>query len=203
MLPVDAILAFWFEYLDDTQKLYMNSPQCRRWHAKDPETDRDIISRFAAVYERCRKNPLPTASAPRERLALVLLFDQFTRNMFRDTARMYEADGDALQLAKNGIAQHADDKLPLIYRMFLYMPLMHSEAIADQDRTIDLFRGLLEDAREKSPENVGFFEMASGYARQHRDIIATHGRFPHRNALLGRPNSPAEEMFLADGHAGF
>jgi uncharacterized protein (DUF924 family) len=203
LVPTDEVLSYWFEHLDDQHQLDMASPQCRRWHAKDPETDKEITRRFARHYEACCHGPFPADMSPRDRLALIVLFDQFTRNMFRDTARMYESDGVALQLSQDGIARHDQESLPLIYRMFLYMPLMHSEDLAHQERTVELFRGLHNLAAEKSPINRSFFQMALGYATQHRDIVAKFGRFPHRNAILERTSTNDEQGFLREAGTSF
>jgi uncharacterized protein (DUF924 family) len=197
-VQTDEILGYWFEHLDDAQRLDMKSSQCRRWHAKDPQTDAEITRRFARNYEACLlQDPWPAEMSARDRLALILLFDQFPRNMFRGSPKMYEADGVALRLAKDGIAAQRDDEaLPLVYRMFLYMPLMHSEKLAHQEQTVELFRHLHALAANKSPLNQSFFQMAFGYAVQHRDIVARFKRFPHRNAILGRTSTPEELEFL-------
>jgi uncharacterized protein (DUF924 family) len=202
-VPAAEILNYWFEDLDDEHQLDMQSPQCRRWHAKDPKTDEEITRRFARHYQACRQASFPGDMPPHDRLALVLLFDQFTRNMFRDKPAMYEADGAALRLTEAGIGRHDDEVLPLVYRMFLYMPLMHSEELADQERVVKLFRHLHLLAAERSPLNQAFFQMALGYAVQHRDIIATFKRFPHRNAVLRRTSTPEELAFLAQAGSFF
>jgi uncharacterized protein (DUF924 family) len=202
-VPTTDILSYWFEHLDDEHQLEMQSPQCRRWHAKDPKTDEEITRRFAHHYQACRQASFPNDMPPYDRVALVLLFDQFTRNMFRNKPAMYEADGAALRLAEAGIGQHHDEVLPLVYRMFLYMPLMHSEELADQERAVKLFRHLHVLAAERSPLNRAFFEMALGYAVQHRNIIATFKRFPHRNAVLGRVSTPEELAYLAQAESVF
>jgi len=129
-------------------------------------------------------------------LALVLLLDQFTRNIHRGSAQAFAGDPAALALARHAVAAGRHQRLPLIHRVFLYLPLEHSEKLADQDRCVALFRALGEDSAH--PLVTEF----TRYAKAHRDVIARFGRFPHRNAALGRPSTPAEQDWLAS-HGGF
>jgi uncharacterized protein (DUF924 family) len=116
---------------------------------------------------------------------------------------MYESDTAALRLTEAGIDRHNDEALPLVYRMFLYMPLMHSEELAHQEQVVKLFRHLHVLAGERSPLNQAFFQMALGYAVKHRDIVAKFKRFPHRNAVLGRTSTPEELAFLTQAGSSF
>jgi uncharacterized protein (DUF924 family) len=205
-LPTADILRYWFGDLDDGTPMDMRMPQVRRWHAKDPQTDEEIRAKFGGAYDAQR--PLwqsgdcrPTS--PQDRLAAVILFDQFPRNMFRDTPGMYETDGLAVRLCQEGIGRREDEGLTLVQRMFLYMPLMHAEDIWLQDRTVELFRGLGALAQERSSQNVGFFDMALGFANKHRDIVARFGRYPHRNTILGRASTDEEVAFLKQENSSF
>ena len=133
---------------------------------------------------------------PLDRLALVILLDQFTRNVFRGTGQAFAGDARAQQLVRQTLARHEDLPLPWVGRVFLYMPLMHAEDLALQDECVARFARLLADAPETlKPRLQGHLD----YARQHQDIIARFGRFPYRNAALGRLNSPEEETFLHTG----
>jgi uncharacterized protein (DUF924 family) len=170
---MDEVLTFWFA--DPT----------RAWRS-DPAFDREIANRFATL----RDDVLAGAHedwchSPRGALAYVIALDQFSRNLFRDTARMVEGDRKALAAAKQAVARGDDFNLSEVERSFLYMPFMHSEDRADQDRSVELFR-------ERSPATLD-------YAERHRDVIVRFGRFPHRNAMLGRASTPDELAFLATG----
>lgn len=128
-------------------------------------------------------------------LALVILLDQFPRNMFRGIPRSFEADAQALQIAQTAIARWETLELLPVKRMFLYYPFMHSENLAHQHQAVAFFKALTDIA----PELASALE----YAYRHRDIIAKFGRFPHRNAILGRPSTPAEQAFLKQPGSGF
>lgn len=169
MIPwVDEVLDFWFG-LDPQQ-----------WWKADPALDARIAERFAELHEE--KRGLPVAeflSDPRTALAAVILFDQFPRNMHRGHADQFATDSLALQVARGAVDRGYDEQLSPAERGFLYMPFQHSENLADQQRSMLLFTGLGDD------EQLGF-------ARKHHDIIARFGRFPHRNAILGRAPRPEE-----------
>lgn len=202
--PTDEILGYWFGDLDDRALVEMQSPQVRRWHAKDPETDRDIAERFGAHYEAWRRSQVGLGiGSPRDRLALVILFDQFSRNMFRGTVAAYGTDDVALRLCLDGLTDQDDEVLPLIQRVFLYMPLMHAEDTGHQERTVQLFQRLVALAAERSPQSLGFFRMALGFASRHREIVERFGRFPHRNATLGRRSTAEEQEFLRREDSAF
>ncbi|HSK38165.1 MAG TPA: DUF924 family protein [Arenibaculum sp.] len=199
-----GILDYWFGELGDLTLIEMQSDQCRRWYGKDPATDAYVRDTWLGEYKFClTSKDYWSLGTARDWAALVILFDQFPRNMFRDTPAMYEADPLALGLCLDAIDRKLDQELPLIQRMFLYMPLMHSEELAMQDRMLALFEALPDQAGERCPQNVGFFEMARGFARQHHHIVARFGRFPHRNAILGRATTAEEETFLKEPHSSF
>lgn len=205
-LPTAKILSYWFGDLGDDTEISMQMPQVRRWHAKDAVIDDEIRARFEMVYEAQKPFWLVRArnpATPFDRLALVILFDQFPRNMHRDTPAMYETDPIAVRLCLEGVKVGEGEPLSLIQRMFLYMPLMHAEDMALQDRTVLLFEGLVTAAPDKSPANVGFFRMALGFATKHRDIVARFGRYPHRNVILGRDSTDEERQFLAQEGSSF
>ena len=147
---------------------------------RDVSLDREIEERFAALYEE--KRALPAESflgSAEEALAAVLLFDQFPRNMFRGHADQFSTDLLALQIAKGAIDRGHDEALTPVERSFLYMPFQHSEDLDDQQRAVLLFTALGD------PEQLRF-------ARLHHDIVERFGRFPHRNAILGRQPRPDE-----------
>jgi len=163
------VLGFWFG-LDEKQ-----------WWRSDATVDDEVRERFRQLWSRKRELPVESfLDDPLTALAAVILFDQFPRNMFRQTAEQFATDHLALAIAKGAVDQDFDDRLEKKERVFLYMPFEHSESLADQNRSIQLFTRLGDD----------FF---LGFAKKHHDIIARFGRFPHRNAMLGRAPRPDEE----------
>ena len=168
------ILDFWFGEIGS-----------ERWWSRSDRTDEAIRSRFFAVWETWRMRSADCfVGTAREALAAVLLFDQFSRNMFRGQANAFATDGLALEIATLTIERGLDQSLTREERTFLYMPFMHSEEIAMQDRSVALF------------EQLGQAEQLD-YAHRHRDMIARFGRFPARNAALGRPDRPGEADAIA------
>jgi uncharacterized protein (DUF924 family) len=159
----------------------------QKWYSKDDAFDAEIRERFLPTYEAAAAGRLADwEAAPEGALALVILLDQFPRNMFRGSPRTFAADPLALAVAKLAVARGFDHKLELPKRNFFYLPFMHSENLADQERCIAL-------SRQNADENT------LKYAEQHADIIRRFGRFPHRNAILGRATTPEERGFLDGG----
>ncbi len=168
------VLKFWFGL------------QPRQWWNGGPELDHEIRQNFLKLWVEKRQLPVDSfLSDPLTAVAAVILFDQFPRNMFRGHADAYSTDHIALAISKAAIAEGLDEQLQRDERKFLYMPFLHSEDLEDQNRALLLFTEI--DDREQI-----------GYAKKHRDIIARFGRFPHRNAILGRAPRPDE---LAAGDA--
>ena len=157
-----------------------------RWFARDDAFD-EACRDFHAAYEAAARGALDGwAAAPHSALALVLLTDQIPRNIFRGTARAFATDEKALATASTALEQGFDRAFPPDARAFFYLPFMHSEDIAAQERALDLYRALGEKEQ--------YF-----YAFLHHDAIRRFGRFPHRNAVLGRPSTPAETAYLEGG----
>ncbi len=158
-----------------------------RWFRRDQAFDADIRARFLATYETAAAGRLPDWEATADgTLALLIVLDQFPRNMFRGLARAYATDRLARGVAERALARGFDRAFANPERRFFYLPLMHSEDLADQERCVALC-GAADDA-----EGVR-------YAVEHADIIRRFGRFPHRNAILGRPATAREQEFLASG----
>ena len=152
--------------------------------------DEKIRTRFGDLYQRLRSEiAVQAIDDPRTALAAVIVFDQFPRNMFRRTAGAFGSDDLAIAIARRALDAELDRDMSPQEKQFLYMPFMHSEVSADQERCVDLFKTLGNDEGVK-------------YAIEHRDIIAQYGRFPHRNRVLGRQNTPAEISFM-EGHKGY
>jgi uncharacterized protein (DUF924 family) len=161
------------------------------WYTKEAAFDAIIRRRFMGLWEKAVSGGLSAWEASDAgAIALVILLDQFPRNMFRDDARTYSSDALALEAARRAIARGADGRIEPELVEFLYMPFMHSEHLTDQLRCVELFRNA------GRPKNLK-------YAEDHADIIRRFGRFPHRNRILGRATTPEEQAFLdQDGFSG-
>jgi uncharacterized protein (DUF924 family) len=156
------------------------------WFAKDPEFDRRFRERFLADHEAAARGELMHwQSTPEGAFALVILLDQFPRNAFRDTPRMYDTDALARRIASTAFAAGYDRQMPKELQKFLVLPFAHSEDLADQERAVAL-------ARRIGPEDLA-------RAEHHRDIVRRFGRFPHRNRILRRESTPEELHYLANG----
>jgi uncharacterized protein (DUF924 family)/uncharacterized protein YciI len=199
--PADfrEVLAFWFGELDAEGQA--DAAHRQRWFRKDPAFDRTVGETFgelhAAVARGERNHWLATA---RGRLALILVLDQFSRNMFRDTPPSFAQDARAQALTLEGIALGQDRSLALAERSFFYMPLMHAEDAEIQDRGVAAFAGWRD---ELSGPARAVAEDMLGYAVRHRDLIRRFGRFPHRNQILGRDSTAEEEAFLKEPGSSF
>jgi uncharacterized protein (DUF924 family) len=156
--------------------------------------DDTLRERFEPLIVRAIEGELVQwADGPRRRLSLILLLDQFPRNIYRGTARAFAGDEQALSLALTGMQSVADAALNAVERIFFYMPLQHAESLEVQEESVAAYRRLLGEA----PEDLrGVFEGCCFYAEQHRDVIRRFGRFPQRNAALGRASSADEEAWL-------
>lgn len=157
-----------------------------RWFAKDAAFDARFRSTFLAAHEAAAAGALDRwAATPHGALALLVLLDQFPRNSFRDTPRMYATDARARAVAAAAVDAGFDQAVPEDLRLFFYLPFAHSESLADQERSVALSAALPPPACD--------------HARRHRDIVARFGRFPHRNPILGRATTPEEQAFLDGG----
>lgn len=191
----DEILQFWFSELSSCEDF--PSHKAQTWFTPSEEVDQEIYDRFykdlyradAGEYESWQKNA-------QGRLALVLLFDQFPRNMFRHNSRAFLWDTKALKLVYEGLAIREDLLLFPIERAFFYMPLMHSEEINDQTLSCAYFSELCQEA---PPQLEAHFRSFLKYANAHKKVIERFGRFPHRNTFLGRESSLDEIDYLEKG----
>jgi uncharacterized protein (DUF924 family) len=196
---VDEILHFWFGDLDETGEPLPE--QKKRWWTKDPHFDDEIRDRFSTIFSELLNQDRPNwTEEPRGLLAAIIVLDQFSRNMFRDSPRMYSGDAIALRLAYEFIALGFDGQFSATFCTFAYMPLMHSERLIDQERCVELFRKLTETANEDEREAL-LYNL--DFAIRHRDIVAQFGRFPHRNEILARESSPQEIEFLKNPGSSF
>ena len=176
------VLQFWFEDIDHSA-----------WFKKNPEFDELCTTRFGVALESAKKNELDHwCDCAEGYLSLIVLLDQFSRNIHRDSAEAFAADPNALRLTLEGIEKGYDKELTLEQRSFFYLPLRHAEDLQMQ-------RLGLEKTREINAAGYG----SDKYALNHLEIIERFGRFPHRNRTLGRNNTPDEDEYLADRKAGF
>jgi uncharacterized protein (DUF924 family) len=162
-----------------------------RWYAKDPAFDETIRERFEAIHHAAARGEFAAwADSAEGALALLILLDQFPRNLYRDSAHAFATDGLARRIATEAIAQGHDRAVDPMLREFFYMPLVHGEDLAEQDRAVALFRAVGQERGDAE---------ADKWALIHREIVARFGRFPHRNAALGRITTAAERAFLDGG----
>ena len=165
------------------------------WFRKDPGFDARVTNQFADLYEEAAAGDLDDwREDARSCLALVIVLDQFPRNMFRGDGRTHAADGVALESSKYALEHALDRELPAFQKMFLYMPFMHSENREDQRRSVELFQLLADEPG--APD-------ATSYAVGHREIVERFGRFPHRNGILDRETTPEEVEFLKTEGSSF
>lgn len=190
MSKFDEILDFWFGSPDDA----CYGKQRSFWFTKKPKFDQKLKSRFLSDYEQAAAGQLDGwKQSPHSCLALILLLDQFPRNMFRGTAQAFATDEQALSVAQHAVANNFDRELLTVERWFVYLPFEHSENLEHQHQCVELFRQLCD------PESA----VTLDYAIRHLSVIERFGRFPHRNAILGRATTPEEAEFLKQPGSSF
>lgn len=195
----DDVLWFWFGDVDGDG--LADKALAQRWWRKDPAFDQEIRGMFEPTWQAIMANQREAwLENARSRLAYVIVLDQFSRNMFRDTPEAFAGDERALAAASDGIARGHDRALQSHERVFFYMPFMHSESLAMQDRCVELFTALRDSSRGRVREAVA---SNVDFAKRHRDIIARWGRFPHRNVILDRESTPQEVAFLEEPNSSF
>ena len=178
----DEILAFWLDEVGP-----------KGWYEQSDDLDQAIRDRFMGDYNRACEGALSFwLTYPSGTLAYIILTDQFPRNMFRGDAQSFAADGIAKAAAKMAISRGWDEKIDGMARQFFYMPLVHSECLVDQDRAVRLIKTRMPDGGEANLI----------HAQAHREIIRQFGRFPFRNAALGREMRECEEVFIENGGYG-
>ncbi|MCX8231094.1 MAG: DUF924 domain-containing protein [Alphaproteobacteria bacterium] len=185
------VLDFWFSDRDEGGEVVFR----RAWFEKDDAFDTAIRDGFEMTYAKAAARELEAwREQPHTALALVVTLDQFSRNMFRDDPKMYAADAYAAEIAKESLAKGYDKVFGIVQGWFFYMPLMHSEHLADQEACVTLF--------EQLPQNETV-QRGLESARLHRDIVARFGRFPHRNKIVDRESTTEEENFLLEPNSSF
>jgi uncharacterized protein (DUF924 family) len=197
--PIDDVLDFWFGDLDEHG---CASPNHRkRWWTKSDAFDDAIRSQFSSAYEAIVAGELDVwRNTARGALAYIIVLDQFSRNMFRGGPEMFAADELARDACSEGLDAGFDQELGFDERVFFYLPLEHSELMADQLRCRDLFAQLVEGAPEPLQGDAKYY---LDFANRHRAIIERFGRYPHRNETLGRASTPEEIAFLKEPGSSF
>lgn len=196
---IETVLQYWFGEGEDDAAILAERGEL--WFRKDPAVDAEIRERFAAWVERAGRGELEHwGETGRGRLALIILLDQFTRNIHRDRADAFAHDHRALAHSLEGQSRGQDQALKAVQRVFFYMPMEHAESLPVQDESVRRFEALRAGVGQHL---AGPFDNFLDYARRHRDVILRYGRFPHRNALLGRESTPAEQEYLSRPDAGF
>lgn len=190
-IEYQKILNFWFGKPEESN---YGKPR-KFWFIKNKEFDYKIKSQFHNVYEQAAAGKLNNwQHQPLSCLALIIILDQFPRNMFRNSPRAFATDNLAKALAQYAITYQFDTKLIPVQRWFIYLPFEHSENLEDQETSIKLFDSLPANADSKSAIN---------YAHRHWEVIQRFGRFPHRNQILGRTNTSEETKFLQQAGSSF
>lgn len=188
MSDAQEVLDFWFDPAHESF-----------WFERDDAFDASIRERFGVLHERAARGELAAwAAQPDTWLALLILLDQFSRNLYRGDRRAFDCDARAQRIAQEGIGRGFDQKLPPHWRAFAYLPLEHAEDAFLQERCLELF-GKLHQAHPDVP----LYASYADYARRHAAVIERFGRFPHRNAALDRTSTPEEAHYLAEPGAGF
>jgi len=197
--PWQDLLHWWFG--QGTSATEIAAEKQRLWFGYRPQQDAEARERFGALVEQALNGDLQDwAELPEGWLALVLLLDQLPRMIHRDTPRAFAGDERAQQLVRDGLAHGGDMLLSPIQRVFIYLVLEHAENLAVQDMAVAHFTALRDIAAE---HEQALFRDFLDYAERHRDVISRFGRFPHRNAILGRDSSDAEQSFLQQPGSSF
>ncbi|MYM85767.1 DUF924 family protein [Rugamonas sp. FT82W] len=191
-----AVFDFWFQ---PSEGQAADAPR-REWFQKDDDFDREIAGRFGVLIEQALEGGLRhwDEEGPRSALARILVLDQFCRNVHRGTPLAFAGDPQALQAALAMVDARQDETLTPLQRGFVYLPFEHAEDMAMQERAVALFERM-HDAEPTAPGLAGMLD----FARRHREVIKRFGRFPHRNAILGRASTPEEQAYLRQPGSGF
>lgn len=196
---IDEILKFWFGDLKAEDVVGSNRMQL--WFQKNPQTDEEIQNRFGnEVKEAASQNREDWKSTPRGTLAWIILLDQFSRNIYRNSPQSWKNDPQVLETCLSGLQKGFDKELTPIERVFFYLPLEHSEDKGVQAFSVKQFQNLARSISEKQKKQ---FENFLDYAIRHKEIIDRFGRFPHRNEILNRPSTSEEIEFLKQPGSSF
>jgi uncharacterized protein (DUF924 family) len=201
-MEIEQVIEFWFG--SDLNDPGLAKRQSSLWWQKNPQTDALIRQKFADGLQGLTRGDYDHwLESPKGRLAAIIVADQFSRNMYRDTARAFAQDELVLSWCLDGMALKQDIELPFICRVFFYMPLEHAESREMQELSMKKFTELAELANQESVENSDTFIGFVDFAERHRQVIQQFGRYPHRNSILKRDNTAAEQVYLDQPGSGF
>ena len=194
-----TLLEFWFGRKEPDSKVIEEKSSL--WWNKGEKTDAFIRTHYADLLACAVRGALDAwLNEPRGHLGMIILLDQFSRNIYRNSPRAFRQDEQALDLAMRGTASGVDKKLTPVERVFFYMPFEHSESVAMQERSVSLYQGLLDEVADADKEKfMGYLD----FAVKHADIVKRFKRFPHRNEILGRASTQAEIEFLQQPDSSF
>jgi uncharacterized protein (DUF924 family) len=196
---IRRVLDFWFS--DGAMDQPTIDSRMDRWFTADPGFDALIRQEFGPLVDQASTGALADwAEEPEGRLALILLLDQFRRNIHRGTPKAFSRDAQAVKLCVEGAAGGAYKQLTALQQAFYFMPLQHAESLKIQQRSVKIYEGMLAAVSETLKATFATFAQ---FAELHHDIIAAHGRFPHRNRILGRPDTPDEAAYLESAGTTF
>ena len=188
MEPYEKVLDFWFGRKNKTQFRWV-------WFKKSKATDKKIKKRFEKILHAAKAGKLSSwEKTPEGTLALLIVLDQFSRNIYRGNKKSFESDKQSLAIARRGLAKGYDKKMSSVERMFFYLPLTHCENPKVQNQSVALFKKIRHTKQGKGPYK---------YAVLHKQVIDTYGRFPHRNKIVGRKSNKKELEYLSKPGAGF
>lgn len=190
----EEILKFWFGHVEQT--IVPSETRARIWFGDSPEVDNDIKQKFSQDLDHAiQGHHVEWEKHPRGQLALIIMLDQFSRHIFRETSKAFAQDDYALSICVQGMSKDEDHHLSLIERVFYYFPLLHSEHVTNQEKSIRAYQQLVELA---FPETQIIYESFFKFATHHYNIVHRFGRFPQRNVLLGRESTPEETQYLKE-----
>lgn len=187
----EKIHQYWFGNLEEN--IEPLSEKRKLWFTKSDETDKYISDNFGFLIEEYKDIDINNLKSNLNYLSFIIIFDQFTRNIFRNTPKSFYYDSIALNLTNIVIDKNIDKEFHPVKRLFIYLPLEHSENLKDQEKSVELFTEMEKNAEDTLKKEIGFYK---DYAIKHYDIVKKFGRFPHRNKILGRETTKEEEEFL-------
>ena len=193
-MPYEEVLAFWFGRVEQT--IVPTERRARIWFGEDAQIDEEIRSRFGHLLDQAIAGQLSAwEETPRGQLALIIMLDQFSRHIFRDSDQAFQQDHQALSICLKGLREEADHALSLIERVFYYFPLLHAEKLGHQEQSVRSYRTLVDLAFS---ETRVIFDSFFKFANHHYSVIKQFGRFPQRNLLLARQSTVEEVDYLRD-----
>ncbi|MBP9854022.1 MAG: DUF924 domain-containing protein [Candidatus Omnitrophica bacterium] len=204
MERVAAILDFWFDGITEETILTDALPVKTKWFSKSEAVDQEIRDKFNSDLIKARKGKYSSwMDSSVGALALIILLDQMPRNIYRGSEKAFDTDLQALECSLLAVKNAYDQELSLIQRQFLYMPMMHSENLMIQKKSLKYFKDLVDVAQSEDPKNFEYFNSVYDFAKLHQDIILKFERFPHRNAALKRRSTSTEMEFLKSSASSF